>query len=84
MRFKDGILVLEVFPELLVVVDFTVDSEDEGAVFVDERLGAGVDADDGQTLVDQNAVIRDDAAGPIGASVSHSGEAKKNRGEGTM
>lgn len=59
---EDGILVLEVLSELLVVVNLAVDSEHKVAVVADEGLSAGVNTNNGESLMDEDAVVRHNAA----------------------
>lgn len=53
----------------LVVVDLAVDSQSNALILVQNRLGASIDADNRQTLVHENGLVRRVVAAPIGSAV---------------
>ncbi len=63
---------LEVFLQLLVVVDLAVDRQHMGAFGVVERLGAVARVDDGQALMHQNGLVGAVDAGPVRPAVTKS------------
>lgn len=60
---------------MLVVVDFAVDSEGEGARVIEERLVAGFDVDDGEALVREDVTAFAVDARPIGTAVAEATDA---------
>lgn len=61
---------LELLAQDSVVVDFSIDGQGNGALVVDQWLGAGVDADDAQALMAEDGVVASPVAGPVGPTVS--------------
>lgn len=66
----EDVLLLEHLAKLLVVVDLTVDAQDQLAVVAHKRLSTGVDADNGKTLVAHDVVLGGVHARPIRTAMS--------------
>ena len=52
-----------------MVVDFAIDGHGSVMIAIDDRLGSGIEADNGQSLMGQNAVPEAGDTVPVGSSM---------------
>jgi hypothetical protein len=62
---------LEVLSNVTMVVDLTVDSENDAVVGVGQGLCAGLNTDNAETLMAENGVVGNNASTPVGATVTN-------------
>jgi hypothetical protein len=66
----ESIAAFEAVPDILVIVNLSVDSKRLAPAFAHDRLGAGVDVHDGKTLMRQHSVIGRVNSTPVRATVA--------------
>jgi hypothetical protein len=62
---------LEVLSNVTMVVDLTVDSENDAVIGVGQRLSAGLNTDNAKALMAQNGMVGNNASTPVGATVTN-------------
>jgi len=63
---------LQALAENTVVVNLAIDRQRHGLLVVDKRLSARIDTDDTKAFVNEDGIVRDPVATPIGAPMSDS------------
>jgi hypothetical protein len=64
------VLLLEVLSDVTMVVDLTVDGENDAVVGVGQGLSARLDTDNAETLMAEDGVVGNNASTPIRATVT--------------